>query len=77
MEAGAVAQDDLVQKQGKAVRAVAGCIFGPGEHEKQDQNKELQIPAMLYKAVIIKANISSHCEIFKIGKHSIYLPGNG
>jgi endonuclease G, mitochondrial len=45
-------QDELVQKQGREVWIFAGCIFGPGEHEKVT-DKDVWVPPMFYKIVII------------------------
>ncbi len=49
-------QDELVTKQKKEVWVFAGCIFGPGEHEKVGKNKDIWVPAMFYKIVIIKGD---------------------
>lgn len=47
-------QDELVKKQGKEVWVIAGCIFGPGEHEKVGPNQNIWVPPMFYKIVITK-----------------------
>jgi endonuclease G len=46
-------QDDLVEGQGKEVWIYAGCIFGPGHHEKVTV-KKVWVPPMFYKIVIMK-----------------------
>ena len=32
----------------------AGCIFGPGEHQKVGPNNDIWVPAMFFKIVIIR-----------------------
>lgn len=51
-------QDDLVSNQGKEVWVFAGCIFGPGKHEKVT-SKNVWVPPMFYKIVIMKKPGSS------------------
>lgn len=46
-------QDDLVDAQQKEVWIFAGCIFGPGHHEKVT-SKKVWVPPMFYKIVIMK-----------------------
>jgi endonuclease G len=46
-------QDNLVEKQEKRVWIFAGCIFGPGEHEKVGKQKDIWVPPMFYKIVIM------------------------
>jgi len=47
-------QDDLVKDQGKEVWVFAGCLFGPGEHEKVGQDKDIWVPVMFYKIVVME-----------------------
>ena len=46
-------QDELVKEQQKEVWVFAGCIFGPGHHEKVT-DKNIWVPPMFYKIVILK-----------------------
>jgi len=46
-------QDELVESQQKEVWIFAGCIFGPGHHEKVTA-KKVWVPPMFYKIVIMK-----------------------
>lgn len=46
-------QDDLVTEKGKDIWVFAGCIFGPGHHEKVT-TKNVWVPPMFYKIVIMK-----------------------
>lgn len=46
-------QDDLVEAQGREVWVFAGCIFGPGHHEKVT-SKDVWVPPMFYKIVVIE-----------------------
>lgn len=46
-------QDDLVVKQGKDVWVFAGCIFGFGEHEMVGMTKDIWVPPMFFKIVIM------------------------
>ena len=47
-------QDELVTGQNKEVWVFAGSIFGPGEHEKVGKDKDIWVPPMFYKIVIMK-----------------------
>jgi endonuclease G len=49
-------QDDLVKDQGKEVWVFAGCIFGPGDHEKVGEGKDIWVPVMFYKIVVMENN---------------------
>ena len=46
-------QDELVDAQQKEVWIFAGCIIGPGHHEKVT-SKKVWVPPMFYKIVIMK-----------------------
>jgi endonuclease G len=45
-------QDDFVKDENKEVWVFAGCIFGPGEHQKVGPNSDIWVPPMFYKIVI-------------------------
>jgi len=47
-------QDELVKKQKKEIWVFAGCIFGPGEHEKVGPGNDIWVPAVFYKIVIME-----------------------
>lgn len=45
-------QDDLVLKRGREAWVFAGCVFGPGEHEKVGPNRDIWVPPMFYMIVV-------------------------
>lgn len=45
-------QDELVTREKRRVWIVAGCIFGPGEHERVGPNRDIAVPPMFYKIVV-------------------------
>lgn len=45
-------QDRVVEEHEQEVWVFAGCIFGPGEHEKVGPDNDILVPAMFYKIVI-------------------------
>ena len=47
-------QDDLVRNQEEEVWIFAGCIFGEGEHEKVGPSKNIWVPSMFYKILVIE-----------------------
>lgn len=51
-------QDDLVRDQEEEVWVFAGCIFGKGVPEKVGPNKNIWVPPMFYKIVIMEGGES-------------------
>ncbi len=47
-------QDVLVLEERRDVWIFAGCIFGPGNHEKVGPNADIWVPPMFYKIVIYR-----------------------
>ena len=43
-----------MKNQQKKVWVFAGCIFGPGEHQKVGPGKDIWVPARFYKIVVIE-----------------------
>jgi len=46
-------QDELVVEGKNDIWIYAGCIFGPGNHEKVGKGNDIWVPPMFYKIVII------------------------
>ncbi len=42
-----------VEKQKKEVWILAGCVFGPGDPEKVGKEKDIWVPPMFYKIVVM------------------------
>jgi endonuclease G len=49
-------QDELVAEQGKEVWVFAGCLFGPGQHERVGPHNNISVPPMFYKIVITQTS---------------------
>lgn len=47
-------QDELIEKRKEEAWIFAGCIFGPGDHEKAGKNKDIWVPPMFYKIVVLE-----------------------
>lgn len=45
-------QDELVENEGMEVWVFAGCVVGPGTHERVGPNTDITVPPMFYKVVI-------------------------
>ena len=45
---------EKMRTKNKEVWVFAGCIFGPGDHEKVGQNNDIWVPTMFYKIVIME-----------------------
>ena len=49
-------QDELVAEQGREVWVFAGCLFGPGQHERVGRHNNISVPPMFYKIVITQTS---------------------
>ena len=47
-------REEVVRKRGREVWVFAGCIFGPGEHQKIGPRGDIWVPPMFYKIVIFQ-----------------------
>ena len=47
-------REEVVKKRGREVWVFAGCVFGPGEHERIGPEEDIYVPPMFFKIVIVE-----------------------